>query len=174
MKKTTLIALTALAAIAMLVPAGSAMAQSSTSANANATATIVTPITLTRTADLRFGEVVASTADGTVVITSGGAKSATGGVTALSGLPHGAAAFTVGGGANRTFSITIPTTDVTITKIASTETMTVNAFTSSLGSSGTLSSGGAATLNVGGTLNVGASQTTGNYSGEFSVTVAYN
>lgn len=171
MKKTTLIAL---AALAMLVPAGSAMAQSSTSANANATATIVTPITLTNTADLRFGEVVASGTAGTVVITSAGAKSTGGGVTALSGLPHGAAAFTVGGGANRTFSITLPAVAVTITKIASTETMTVDAFTSSLGSSGTLSAGGAATLNVGGTLNVGASQVTGNYSGEFTVTVAYN
>lgn len=174
MKKTTLIALTALAAIALLVPAGSAMAQSSASANANATATIITPITLVNNADLRFGEVVASTAVGTVVISSAGAKSTTGGVTALSGLPHGAAQFSVGGGANRTFSITIPTTDVTITKITSTETMTVNAFTSDLGTSSTLSAGGAATLNVGGTLNVGASQVTGSYTGSFSVTVAYN
>lgn len=174
MKKTTLIALTALAAIAMLVPAGSAMAQSSTGANANATATIVTPITLTNTADLRFGEVVASGTAGTVVITSAGAKSTTGGVTALGGLPHGAAAFTVGGGANRTFSINIPTGAVTITKIASTETMTVNAFTSSLGASSALDVSGAAALTVGGTLTVGASQVTGNYSGEFTVTVAYN
>ena len=61
MKKTTLIALTALAAIAMLVPAGSAIAQSSSSASATATATIITPILLTNTAALQFGNVVAST-----------------------------------------------------------------------------------------------------------------
>lgn len=171
MKKTTLIALTALAAIALLVPAGSAMAQSSANASATATATIITPITLTNTAALQFGNVVASTTAGTIVVSSAGVRSATLGATAISGLPVSAAAFTVGGGANRTFTITLPAS-TTITD--GTNNMTVGTFTSSLGASSTLDGSGAAALAVGATLNVNASQPAGEYTGTFSVTVAYN
>ncbi|MHB1047194.1 MAG: DUF4402 domain-containing protein [Thermoanaerobaculia bacterium] len=171
MKKTTLIALTALAAIAMLVPAGSAMAQSSASASATATATIITPITLTNTTALQFGNVVASTTAGTIVVSAAGARSWTGGATGISGLTVSAAAFTVGGGADRTFTISLPAS-TTIT--SGTNNMTVDTFTSSLGASSTLDGTGAAALAVGGTLNVGASQAAGSYTGTFSVTVAYN
>jgi spore coat protein U-like protein len=171
MKKTTLIALTALAAIALLVPAGSAMAQSSASASATATATIITPIVLESSANLQFGNVVASTAAGTIVVAADATRTWTGGATGISGLPVSAAAFTVGGGANRTFTITLP---ASTTISAGTNNMTVDTFTSSLGASSTLDGSGAAALTVGGTLNVNASQPAGEYTGTFSVTVAYN
>lgn len=171
MKKTTLIALTALAAIVLLVPSGSAMAQNQASAQADATATIIAPITLTNTADLQFGNVVASTAAGTIVVDTAGGRTWTAGATGISGLPVSAAAFTVGGGANRTFTITLPAS-TTITNGA--ENMTVDTFTSSLGASSVLDGSGAAALAVGGTLTVNANQATGSYSGTFSVTVAYN
>jgi hypothetical protein len=173
MKKTTLIAMTALAAIAMLVPAGSAMAQSSANASATATATIITPITLTNTGGtgLRFGNVVASTAAGTIVVASDGTRSWTGGATGISGLPVGAALFGVTGGANRTFTITLPSS-TTITD--GTNDMTVDTFTSSLASPATLNGSGTASFNVGGTLTVNAGQVAGSYTGTFSVTVAYN
>ncbi len=171
MKKTTLIALTALAAIALLVPAGSAMAQNSATASATATATIITPITLTNTVDLQFGNVVASPTAGTIVVDVAGARTWTGGATGISGLPVSAAAFTVGGGANRTFTITLPAS-TTITN--GTNNMTVDTFTSSLGASSALDGTGAAALAVGGRLTVGANQDTGTYTGTFSVTVAYN
>jgi hypothetical protein len=171
MKKTTLIALTALAAIAMLVPAGSAMAQNSANASATATATIITPITLNNTAALQFGNVVASTAAGTIVVSPAGVRSATLGATGISGLPISAAAFTVGGGADRTFTITLPAS-TTITD--GTNNMTVDTFTSSLGASSTLNGSGTAPLTVGATLNVNASQPAGEYTGTFLVTVAYN
>lgn len=171
MKKTTLIALTALAAIAMLVPAGSAMAQSSSSASATATATIITPILLTNTAALQFGNVVASTTAGTIVVAADATRTWTGGATGISGLPVTAAAFGVTGGANRTFTISLPAS-ATIT--SGSNSMTVDTFTSSIPSPSALNGSGAASFNVGGTLTVGASQATGSYTGTFSVTVAYN
>ncbi|MHB8800742.1 MAG: DUF4402 domain-containing protein [Thermoanaerobaculia bacterium] len=171
MKKTTLIALTALAAIAMLVPAGSAMAQNSASATGSATATIVTPITLTSVSALEFGNIVAGTTAGTVTVAPSDAISATGGATPISGLAVGAAEFTVGGGALRTFDIGLPAS-TTITN--GTVTMTVDTFTSNIGPSSTLSASGAATLFVGATLDVAANQAVGSYTGTFNVTVTYN
>jgi hypothetical protein len=52
-------------------------------------------------------------------------------------------------------------------------TMTVDNFTSNPSGTGTLA-GGTQTLSVGARLNVGAGQVAGDYTGEFSVTVAYN
>lgn len=172
MKKSTLIALSIVAVAALLVPAGSAMAQSSASASATATATIVAPITLTNTTDLAFGNIVASGAAGTVTVTPAGVRSAGGGATAISGLPVSAAAFNVAGGADRTFTITLPAGPVPIN--AGANTMNVGTFTSSLGASSTLDGTGAAALAVGGTLSVGANQPAGSYTGTFSVTVAYD
>ncbi|WP_343305613.1 DUF4402 domain-containing protein [Chitinophaga niabensis] len=144
-------------------------------ASATATATIVTPISITKTADMNFGNVaVRSSTAGSVILTPAGARTTTGGVT----LPANngtvaAAAFTIGGTGNYTYSITLPSTDLTITSGAN--TMTVNAFTSNPSAVGTLSSG-SQTLTVGATLNVSAAQPAGTYVSTvpFDVTVNYN
>src|SRR3954469_12696318 len=79
-------------------------------ATATATATIVTPISITKTVDMNFGNVaVQSTTGGTVVLTPAGVRTKTGGVT----LPttNGtvtAASFTVTGTGNYTYAITLP------------------------------------------------------------------
>lgn len=149
--------------------------QAQETASATATATIVTPISITKDVDMNFGNVaVRSSAPGTVVLTPGGTRSATGGVT----LPTTAgtvtaASFTVSGTSGYTYTITLPSTPLTIT--SGSNTMTVTTFTSSPTPTGTLT-GGSETLTVGATLNVSAGQPAGTYvSGTpFNVTVNYN
>lgn len=145
------------------------------SATSSASATIVTPITIAKTADVNFGNVAIGSIAGTVVLSTAGTRSLTGGVT----LPTTtgtvtAAAFTVTGAANYTYSITLPGSATTLTSGAN--SMTVNTFTSNPGITGTLNGSGTQTLKVGATLNVGASQAAGSYTSPtpFTVTVNYN
>jgi hypothetical protein len=146
------------------------------SATANASATIVTPISISKTVDMNFGNVAVQTATGgTVVMTPAGVRSATGGVTLPTTVGTVAAAvFTVSGQGNYTYAITLPSTDLTITNGSS--TMAVNTFTSNPSPTGTLSAGGTQTLSVGATLNVSAAQAAGLYTSAspFTVTVNYN
>jgi len=146
-------------------------------ASASSSATIVTPIAITKTVDMNFGNVAVSTAAGTVVLAPAGSRTKTGGVTlpATAGTVT-AASFTVTGTPTYTYAITLPSTATTITRGGGTETMTVDNWSSSPATTGTLSSGGSETLTVGGTLNVGGSQLAGTYvSGTpFNVTVNYN
>lgn len=146
-------------------------------ATATATGNIITPITITKTVDMVFGNIAVNENPGTVVLTSAGARSATGGVTvstALGGSPT-AASFTITGLANSTYAITLPASN-TLKRASGTETMVVDVFTSSPSATGTLSSGGSQTLTVGATLNVAGNQVPGVYTSEaaFEVTVNYN
>lgn len=145
-------------------------------ATATATATIVTPIAITKTADMNFGNVaVQSTTGGTVVLPPSATptRTTTGGVTlpATAGTVT-AAAFTVTGEDGYTYSISLPTS-VTITSGAN--SMTAGTFTSSPSGTGTLTSG-EQTLYVGATLSVAAAQASGTYvsATPFNVTVNYN
>jgi hypothetical protein len=146
-------------------------------ATATATATIVTPISISKTVDMNFGNVAVSAATaGTVVLSPAGVRTPTGGVT-LPSTAVGtvtAASFTVSGTGTYTYAITLPSTATTITSGAN--TMTVSTFTSTPTPTGTLAAGGTQTLDVGATLNVAAGQAAGVYvSGTpFSVTVNYN
>ena len=157
-------------AIVMIAFSVSTFAQG-VSATANASATIITPLTITKTADMNFGNIAVGIIGGTVVLTPAGARSATGDVSFQS-IPAGAAAaFNVTGSAGLTYSITLPTLPVPITSGGNTMNLTL--FTSNPASPGTLV-GGPNPLTVGATLTVGASQAVGAYTGSFSVTVAYN
>ena len=143
------------------------------SVSANATATIITPISITNSTDLRFGNVAANpTLTGTVVITPAGLRSAGGGATlpVITGT-FGVATFTVTGEGTSTYAITLPGT-VTLTGTPG-GTMTVDNFASTPSGTGTLAAG-TQNVTVGGTLNVGAAQAAGSYTGTFSVTVNYN
>ena len=143
------------------------------SATANATAVINTAITIAKVTDMNFGILSPSNTPGTAVITPAGVRSATGGVT-LAGGTVTAASFTVSGEPSMSYSITLPSSDYTISY--NSNSMTVNTFTSNPASTGTLSGGGTQTLAVGATLNVSAMQTQGTYTAEggFTVTVNYN
>jgi len=144
-------------------------------ANATATGTIVTPIAITNSGDMNFGNGAVSATGGTVVLDPASTRTVTGGVT-LPAVPGTvtAAHFDITGTADYTYSITLPSTATTVTSGAN--TMTVDAFTSNPGSTGTLNAAGTQTVDVGATLNVSALQAAGIYiSGTpFDVTVNYN
>ncbi len=167
--------LTKLLAIALVILSFSTKTSAQSSATATSTATIVTPISITKTVDMNFGNVAVTSTGGTVVLTPAGARSTTGGVTlpATNGTVA-AASFNVTGEGTYTYAITLPSS-VTLTRNSGSETMTVNAFTSNPSTTGQLTAG-AQTLTVGATLNVSATQAAGTYvSGTpFTVTVNYN
>ena len=146
-----------------------ASAQAATD-TANATATVVTTLTITKTADLVYGNLAPGASGGTLVMSPAGVRSTTGTVVTYSST-FNAASFNVVGTTDATYSITLPSTDVTLTSGGN--TMTVNTFASNPSGTGTLT-GGSETLNVGATLNVSSGQAAGSYSGTFDVTVDYN
>lgn len=156
-------------ACAALAP--SAMAATATG---NSSATVVTPIAITANATLDFGTVVAGATAGTVVMSTAGARSVTGGTTLSSKNAGAAGTFDVTGQASTTYAITLPASISISDGAATPNTMTVDTFTSNPASTGTLSTGGAQTISVGATLSVSGSQVAGTYTGTYDVTVAYN
>lgn len=168
----------AIAVVAAIGFTGTASAQRTATASATASAKIVSGISLTKTADLNFGQVVRSTAAGTVVLDpTSASRTFNGGVTVGQNGGNAYAQFSAAGEPAYAYSVTLPSS-ITITQSVQSgtpATMTVTSLASTLGGSnnGVLDVNGANSFNVGGTLNVGASQATGSYSGAFNVTVSY-
>jgi hypothetical protein len=164
-------------AIVMIAFSASSFAQLSATANATASATIIAPITLTRTANLDFGNVVTSPVAGTVTLDPAGVRTAGGGAAVLAAQPGSVsvATFTVGGTVGWTYAITLPAS-VTIDDAGAGVAMTVDTFTSTPDATSIIPAGGTETLSVGATLNVGVSQVAGLYTSAtpFTVTVNYN
>jgi hypothetical protein len=148
---------------------------SQATATATATATIIAPISITKTADMSFGNLaVQAGTGGTVVLAPAGTRTSTSGVTlpATAGTVT-AATFTVDGTGSFTYAITLPST-ATLTRASGSETMTASSFTSNPSGSGALTAG-TQDIAVGATLTVAAAQVPGVYtSGNFNVTVNYN
>jgi hypothetical protein len=145
------------------------------SATATATATIITPIAITKTIDMNFGNVASGpTVVGTVILTPASTRTVTGSCTlpAVAGTVT-AASFTVTGLGTSTFSITLPVGATTIT--SGSDNMTVDTWISTPTPTGVLAAG-TATILVGATLHAGISQAAGTYVSAipFSVTVNYN
>ena len=163
-----------LLALILILGFGSASFGQAT-ATATATATIVTPISISKNADMSFGNIaVQSGTGGTVVLDPAGTRTRTSGVTlpATTGTVS-AASFTVNGTGSYTYAITLPTT-VTLTHSGGVQTMSAGTFTSNPSGTGALSSG-TQDIAVGATLTVAAGQLAGVYtSGNFNVTVNYN
>ena len=163
-------------AVAILFSGVSVISSAQVTATATASSTIVTPIGITKTVDMNFGNVaINSTTAGTVVLAPAGTRTSTGGVTlpATAGTVA-AAEFNVTGANNYTFSITLPSTSHEIK--SGSNTMSVTGFTSTPTPTGTLSATGSAIVKVGATLNVSAGQAAGTYTSvtPFEVTVNYN
>jgi hypothetical protein len=153
---------------------------SQATASATVSATIIAPIAIVNAVDMNFGNIAVQAggagSSGTVVIAPAGTRTRTAGVTLPSTTgTFTAASFIIGGASEYTYVITIPSTGYIITKATTLETMTVNTFTSSPSSTGSLA-GGSETLNIGATLNVAADQVPGVYTNAsgFDVTVNYN
>lgn len=160
-------------AIGLLGFAFNSNAQST--ATATATATIITPISISKNADMSFGNIaVQAGTGGTVILATAGTRTSTAGVTLPSTAGTvSAATFTVTGSGSLTYAITLPSS-VTLTHSGGVQTMAAASFTSNPASTGTLSSG-TQNISVGATLTVAAGQLAGVYtSGNFNVTVNYN
>jgi len=157
-----------LSGIAMLA---SQTASASTATGASSV-TVIQPITIANVTPLQFGAVVSGGSSGTVVMSSAGARSVTGGSVLGNAGSAGAATFAVVGLPSATYSITLPSS-VTVADLSS-NNMTIDTFTSNPSGTGSLSVLGTQTLNVGATLHVNANQATGLYTGTFDVTVVYN
>ena len=155
--------------------AGSAMAATAT---ASSTTTVVTPIAVSKAADLSFGNIAAGGTAGTVTVSPDGSRSVTGGTVTAGGTTT-AAQFNVTGQSGLTYAIDFTGTSATLTSGANTMTFTAisdttaSAITSGTATTGTLT-GGAQTIYVGGSLTVGANQVAGTYTGNISVAVDYN
>jgi hypothetical protein len=144
-------------------------------ATATANATIITPIAIIKVNDLNFGNIVATTTGGTVVLSPAGARTESGvQLPAVTGTVS-AASFTVTGQDGYAYSVTLPADGYAIKTGTGTptQTMTLTSFISN--TTGTLT-GGTETLSVGATLNVVANQAAGTYIGAspFDVKVNYN
>ncbi len=130
-------------------------------------------ISLTKNADLAFGDLTSGATAGTVRIGPGGARSRTGGVTVLAST-FGNASFTVSTpSGSRNYTIILPGSATLAS--GGGFTMTVDTFTSNPSGSGKTNGGTLLqTLNVGATLHVNANQRPGTYTGTFTVTVNQN
>ncbi len=152
--------------------AGTGFAQNTDTGTATASAGIISTISIAQAQDLNFGGIISGTA-GSVVIAPVGTVTETG-VTLVTGTATSQAIFNVRAAEDVLFSVTVPSTGLTITATGG-DTMIVNAFkhdalTTTAGSG----SGTDVPVQVGATLTVGATQNDGLYSGTFDVTVDYN
>ena len=133
---------------------------------ATVNAEIVSPISIEDGSDLDFGRIIGNEDGGTVTVSTAGAR--TGDNDLLDPTNEGqAASFDITAADTYNYSIAIP--DITLTGDG--DNMAVN-FDSSLGNA-SVGEGAVQTLNVGGDLTVNASQAEGAYTGEVTVTVAY-
>lgn len=139
------------------------------SATGEAFATIIAPITIENNAPLRFGNIIASTTEGKVIVSSEGVRTSDGGAYFPSVLGEvNAAEFTVTGLAGATYSITLPGT---IELNSATSGMKVTDFKDNAKK---VLAEGKETFQLGATLVVAANQEAGEYKGQFEVTVNYN
>jgi len=162
-------------ALAMSAAAGSAIAAVAT---ATSTSTVITPINITKVADLAFGSFAAGSSIGTVTVSTNGTRSKTGGVTLMGGGAT-AAQFNVTGSGTLTYSISWAGSSTTLTSGSDSMTFTrIADLTGAGATSGDVSSGtltaGAQSIYVGGVLDVGINQAAGSYTGTVSATVEYN
>jgi hypothetical protein len=161
------------AALAAAAFCGAAQAQTSTSTTASLT--VIEPaLTVTKTSDLAFGSVVRPTSgSGTISIDANSGNVSTGGGVAVAsvGGPATRASYTIEGVPNRNIQVTLPS-NFSMTRTGGTETLTVT-LTSSMGG-GQIGSGGSVNVHVGGQVVLSSSTVAGAYTGNFSMTVAYN
>lgn len=163
----------ALAVAASAVPA---FAQATGSVTTNGTTTILQPVTISQNSALSFGTIVRPVSgSGTISIGTGAdTVSTTGGAIALRGTTS-RARYTLAGEGGEIVSITMPAS-FAMTKSGATD-LTVTLTRSPSGNatlSGTILSTGTAALVIGGSFPISSTTTVGDYTGSFTVSLAYN
>jgi len=158
----------AASALALAMAFASPHQATAASAGADVSVTIQKAVAIAKVMDLAFGAVSVTTAAGTATINAAnGNTSFGGGVEVITGASR--AEFSVTGEPNANVSIGFSSPTATLTGPGS--DMTVDLTSSN--ATPQLNGSGAATIYVGGTLNVGANQTSGAYTGSFTVTANY-
>jgi Domain of unknown function (DUF4402) len=158
-----------IAVAAMLASVPLSADQNSAAGTASASANVTSGVTLSKTTDLDFGDVISGAAAGTVVVDTTGARTSGGSASLGSGATVAAASFDVNkaGAGNPHFSVSLP---VSTTITSGANTMTVDTFVHNATAVPPYEKV-PFTLNVGATLHVGANQPSGTYSGTFLVTI---
>lgn len=168
------------AAAALAIASFGSAANAATTATGTATAEVLSTLTVTPTADLRFGQIAAN-GGGTIVIPADSSQAITTTGTLVSTGTRGEAAFTVAG--NR--GVRVQSSALTVTQALTWQgtwagpgarpTMALSALASRWANNVDVldSTTGQAVINVGGTLTVGANQEPGLYSGTFTFSVEY-
>ncbi|MFL6672228.1 MAG: DUF4402 domain-containing protein [Massilia sp.] len=172
--KLALLASIAAAAAGAIAPSFAA------TTTASATATVVIPITVTKSSDLAFGKFASGATAGTVVISTAGAATRTGGVSSGGGTTT-AAAFTISGEKGAAYTIDTSASTANLTSGSDTMALALitDVATGAGATTGTVASGvldgttGNQVLRVGGSLTVGINQPAGAYVGTVSVAVLY-
>jgi hypothetical protein len=160
--------------------AAPAFAQASDSESTTGSVRIIQPINLTKVNNLAFGTVVRPASGSSTITMSTSSDTPTvdsGTAVVLSGGTKTRASYTVTGEGGQAVSISVPanfdmtaganTITVTLTPEATSDTLS-----GTLGTTGGFSGDG--TLYVGGSFAVTNSTVSGDYTGSFSTTVAYN
>jgi len=146
---------------------GAAFAQEEATETAQASADIVSPITIEGQGDLNFGKVANNTAGTVVVGTDSDISVST--LSQIGDTTPSAATFDVTAANGFSYSITLPES---VNLNNGSEDITVDAFNHDA-EGNTTGTGAVQTIGVGATLNVASGQATGNYTGNFNVSVAY-
>ena len=138
----------------------------------SAQAALMRPLTLTKLADMDFGNLGVTTAGTAVIDPVTNTLSVTGGVIRLGGTPH-AARFAGATFSSAVVNIKIPSRTVLLTRIGGTQTIVLDNFTLDGQSKRTLAKAGVFEFAVGATLSPAANQMEGVYIGTFDVTIQY-
>jgi hypothetical protein len=158
--------------LALLAPAAGLAAPVSPPVMPAAEAQLLRSLTLTKLADMDFGD-LGVTANGTAVIDPVTDTMATsGGVLRLGGTPHAAEFRGVATGSSVVI-IRVPNGGINLTRVGGTETILLNAFTLDGQSKRSMAQAGIFTFKVGATLRPAAGQVDGLYTGTFDVTIQY-
>ena len=160
-------------AVALSALATSAFAGGSVTGTANASATVLSPVSITKTQDLLFGQVVrpSNASSNTVTLDTNNAVTVT-------GAGNGSVVSSTTSSAK--FNITAPaaTTYTTVQSLVFTQAGLTNIAASApvaeTGTLGTIPAGGVQAIDYGGQFDMSAATTAQAYTGTLSVTVNYN
>ncbi|MCY7281396.1 MAG: DUF4402 domain-containing protein [Sphingomonas bacterium] len=137
-----------------------------------AQAALMRPLTLTKLADMDFGNLGVTTAGTAVIDPLTNMLAVTGGVIRLGGTPR-AARFAGATFSSAVVNIKIPNRTVLLTRIGGTQTIAVDTFTLDGQAKRTMAKAGVFEFAVGATLRPAANQVEGVYTGTFDVTIQY-